>query len=430
MEKVILVGLMPKYGRSNALNSIDELERLAVSANAQIVDKVIQKKERIDPAFLIGAGKARELAKSALINHVHTIIFDEELSPTQQRNLEEVTGVKVIDRARLILDVFAKRARTKEGILQVELAQNTHLLPRLTKRGAQFSQQFGGIGTKGPGERELEYDRRRIRTKIVHLNKRIEKVKKERDIQRKQRIAKEIPQVALIGYTNVGKSSLLNALIASKINSRSTLHDQGPVYVDDRYFATLDPTTRRVNFSTRGVWALVTDTVGFIQKLPTALIASFRATLEEIKWASVLLYIGDATRSISAIENEEKEVSRILNELKITNISTLRVFSKIDMLTTHELTRLRKQYPERILISSKTGEGLPEMLKALEEMITNKWPKQIIHMDAKKGAILSELYSLGKVLTFEETRPGTYKIVMQAPPERIIRLKMLGKSKE
>ncbi|MBI4669400.1 MAG: GTPase HflX, partial [Elusimicrobia bacterium] len=232
---------------------------------------------------------------------------------------------------RLILDVFAQRARTKEGILQVELAQNSYLLSRLTGKGAQFSQQWGGIGTRGPGERALEYDRRKIRTKIQHIKKELAGVKKERAVQRARRLEEGIAQAAVVGYTNVGKSSLLNKLIRPNgdFSSRQP-PENAPAYADDRLFATLDPLTKRI-YLPCGLPILLTDTVGFINKLPTHLVASFQATLEEIQWTDILLIIDDPIQTLSEIERHQNAVAAVLESLRVNHYPAIRIFSKADL---------------------------------------------------------------------------------------------------
>ncbi|MBC7328394.1 GTPase HflX, partial [bacterium] len=278
-ERAILVGL--ERG-DDWQDRMQELRELAISAGAEIVGEVTQKREVPDPVYYIGRGKAEELVVMMSELDANLVIVDDSLNLVQHRNLENLLQRKVVDRVELILDIFAQRAHTKEGKLQIELAQLTYLLPRLTGRGAFLSRLGGGIGTRGPGETKLEIDRRRIKDRINLLEKELEEVRKQRERQRILRRAEDIPIVALVGYTNVGKSTLLNAIANAS------------VYVDDRLFATLDPTTRRVKLKGGGI-VLFTDTVGFIRDLPPNLVAAFRATLEEVREADILLHVVDGS---------------------------------------------------------------------------------------------------------------------------------------
>lgn len=419
MEKVILVGVLYKDD-TNPDTQLKELETLVASAGGLAVEKVIQKREAPDPASLIGSGKALELTELVNRWNARCVIFDDELTPTQQRNLEEIVGVKIIDRTRLILDIFANRARTKEGILQVELAQMSYLLPRLTGRGAQFSQQFGGIGARGPGERELEYDRRRVRIKIQHLKKELRRVELERVTQRSKRLEEGIPQIAIVGYTNVGKSSLLNALAQS-------LNGKTPIYADDRYFATLDPTTRRIRLPC-GIWAVATDTVGFISKLPTSLIASFKATLEEIRWANSLIIVSDPTLSEDARQAQDTAVYENLKQLGAANESVIYVFSKADLLTPIEKLNIARGR-DCVVISSKTGEGLELLMNRIEATLLAGWPVKEITLKIRDGHLLRQIYALGKVLKFKEAGKTGYTITVQAPKALLEKIKGLTRAK-
>lgn len=420
-EKIILVGVAHKTtaGQTNAQQaqmSLDELETLTLGAGGHPVKKILQQRERLDPAFLVGRGKAFEVAQLSQRLGARCIIFDDELSATQQRNLENTLKVKVIDRTRLILDIFARRARTKEGILQVELAQLTYLLPRLTGRGTQMQQQTGGIGTRGPGERQLEYDRRRLRAKIQHLKKELEIVRRERLTQRSKRLSEGLLHIAIIGYTNVGKSSLLNRLT----------NIAKPIYADDRYFATLDPTVRKI-FLPCGLPVLLVDTVGFIRKLPTTLVASFRATIEEAEAANILLTLHDPTITLERYERESAAIETTLKELRLENHPRLEVLSKIDRLTKSQLNAWRERCPKHCFISSQTGEGITAMLTRLQELIMAQWPTETINLRAKDGALLGKIYSVGKVLKFTQNAQGNYSITLQAPKDQLDKIKGLTK---
>ena len=415
MEKVILAGILYEQSSLPQDPNLKELEDLVVSAGGNVITKIVQKREKADPAYLIGKGKAEELAERVWQMGANCVVFDDELTPTQQRNLEEALGIKVIDRTHLILDVFAQRARTKEGMLQVELAQHMYILPRLGGKGTTLSQQSGGIGTRGPGERKLEYDRRSIRSKIQHLKKELEAVKQERQTQRSKRLQEGIPQIAIVGYTNVGKSSLLNCLAAPT-------DGKAPIYADNRLFATLDPTTRRVHLPS-GLYSLFTDTVGFISKLPTLLIASFRATLEEIKWADILIEVSDPTLPEETFSARKKAVDDTLKELSAQEYPRLNIFSKADLLEDHQKRLLEKNYPQHIVISSQTGEGIVNLLQKVEETLMSQWPRQEITLNISDGHLLRYIYSVGKVLKFKEDGKGKYKLTLQAPKSQIAKIR-------
>ncbi len=385
MENTILVGLQDsKTKREEAVESLNELALLVKTVGGKIVHTFIQKRNRIEPAYLIGKGKVEEIANFVRMTYpakrssgqpgITTVIFDEELSPAQQRNLEDLIGTKILDRTRLILDIFAQRAKTKEGILQVELAQLTYLLPRLSGRGVMFSQQLGGIGTRGPGERELEYDRRHIRQRILHLEKEIEKVSKQREIQREKR--KEIPVVAIVGYTNVGKSALLN-----------TLTKKHTIYVDDKLFATLDPATRRVNLP-GGLKVLFTDTVGFIHKLPHHLVTAFRATLEETREADLLIHLIDPTHR--QWKQQINVVNNVLKELGLSSKPQIAAYNKIDLLKPDEYSRLVGR-DKTISISALTGEGVEELLKEVSKFFEKELISLEVSIPYNKSRMISQI---------------------------------------
>lgn len=336
-------------------SSLEELERLAKTANAEIMKVSYQILNRYHPATLIGSGKVLEIAELARKLKATTVIFDHELSAAQQKNLESACRVKILDRSRLILDIFAKRARTSEGRIQVELAQLSYLLPRLTGAWRGFSQQVGGIGTRGPGERKLEYERRHIQLRINHLKHELKKVESSRAVRRKKRNEGQT-QISLVGYTNVGKSTLLNALSKSPKS----------VYADNKLFATLDPTSRRV-WLPSGSQAVLTDTVGFIQRLPPALVLAFRATLEEIPLSDCLYIVSDATSE--NIENQDNAVAKIMEELGATKVPQIKILNKLDSLDFKKRAALALKYPDRIFISAKTGEGINDLLDRTEDIL-------------------------------------------------------------
>lgn len=356
MERAITVGLeLPGTRGWETEDSLDELGQLAATAGAEVVGRVVQKRARPDPATYIGEGKAQELAALAMVSHADLVIFDDELSPAQQRNLEEIIGVKVIDRTWLILDIFASRAASKEGKIQVELAQLSYLLPRLVGKGTALSRLGGGIGTRGPGETKLETDRRRIRKRIAALRTELAEIARRRGLQRSRRKEAGIPVVSLVGYTNAGKSTLFNALTESQ------------VLVEGKLFATLDPTIRRCRLPGGGT-VLLADTVGFIRKLPHELVAAFRATLEEVAQADVICHVVDASHP--GKDEQCAAVSAVLADLSLQDKPILTVLNKIDLVPGElERDRLRIEHPGAILISAAERWGLPDLLRGIEDIL-------------------------------------------------------------
>ena len=343
MENAILVGT----------HSLDELRELAVSAGARIIDEVIQRRDRPDSATYIGKGKVEELREQVLLEGVAVVIFDEELSPSQARNLEEALEVKVVDRTGLILDIFSRRARTKEGKLQVELAQLEYRLTRLAGYREYLSRLGGGIGTRGPGETKLEMDRRQIRHRIGTLKKEIEQIRKHRQLHRERRRRDRLPLVSLVGYTNAGKSTLFRAL--SKENT----------LVSRRLFSTLDTLIRRIQLG-RSFSILISDTVGFIRKLPHQLVSAFRATLEEVVEADLILHVIDV--SDPAYEEKREVVLKVLEEIGAGNHPMLTVYNKIDLVP--ELNPDRKFESDGIYVSAETGEGLYELVEKISQEVS------------------------------------------------------------
>jgi GTP-binding protein HflX len=328
--------------RSEAEDSLAELEQLARSAGARVADAVLQERDRLDPRYLIGKGKAQEIRQRCA--GVDLVILDEELSGSQQRNLEQLLGKRVVDRTGLILDIFAQRAQSREGKLQVELAQLDYLLPRLAGAWTHLERLGGGIGTRGPGETQLESDRRRIRTRMAKLRRDLEQVRRHRALLRRPRRKVPFPILALVGYTNAGKSSLLNAMT------------HAGVAVQDQLFATLDPTLRRLALPDDRV-ALLSDTVGFIRKLPHQLVAAFQATLEEIQEATILLHVVDVSHPHA--EAQQAAVESVLGELGLADRLTILVFNKIDRLGRSPFAW--RPGSGRVAISAKTGAGLEEL---------------------------------------------------------------------
>ena len=327
-EKAVLVGVeLPSRDHKLPLDeSMEELERLAETAGATVLTKFAQQVRNITPATLIGRGKVDEIQKSLSENHADLIIVDEDLTPAQQRNLEAAFKIRVIDRSQLILDIFAQRARSNEGKLQVELAQLEYLLPRLTRQWTHLSRLGGGIGTRGPGETQLEVDRRRIRERISHLKHRLETVERTRALQRKERHEVPFPTVALVGYTNAGKSTLMNTLT------------RAGVFVEDKLFATLDPTTRALRLPS-GDKVMLVDTVGFIHKIPHSLIEAFKSTLEEVSRADLLLHLVDLANPL--FEEQVRVIENVLDEIGAGELPTLLVPNKTDRISTLPMARFK-----------------------------------------------------------------------------------------
>jgi GTPase len=377
-ERAILVGLnlaganrkrarVPADSPAFDVNdSIEELATLARSAGAEVVEQSIQTRPRADASTLVGSGKVDELQAQVRFHEADVVIFDHDLTPTQQRNLERALDTKVIDRTQLILDIFASRARTREGQLQVELAQLMYLLPRLTGRGIEMSRLGGGIGTRGPGETQLETDRRRIQRRIRSIEKDLEQVRTGRSLQRRQRQAVPLATVALVGYTNAGKSTLFNRLTGAQ------------VLADAKMFATLDPTVRQVILPSNRR-ALLSDTVGFIRNLPTTLVKSFRATLEEVNESELLLHVVDATSPEAA--QQTAHVFAVLAEIGVEGTQQILVLNKVDLMpdlaldpdtiARRVLGEAEQEGPMRMVaVSARTGEGLDRLLAAVDQVLT------------------------------------------------------------
>jgi len=391
MERAAVVGVWAKGAGPRAEASLAELKRLLETAGGTAVRDVVQERPRPDPATLLGRGKVEEIANLARQEKLSAVVIDAELSPTQQRNLQEIVPAKIIDRTRLILDIFAQRARTREGKLQVELAQLNYMLPRATEKFGRFEQQTGGIGTRGPGERKLEISQRRIRDRIARLRQDIETVGRQRALRRENRHRTPLPLIALVGYTNAGKSTLLNALHTSPAPD---------VYADDRLFATLDPTTRRVKLP-GGRMALLVDTVGFIQNLPHHLVAAFRATLEEARDADLLLHVVDAADPAAPAHADV--VIEVLTELGAAELPRITIHNKADALSPAQ----RAQHARRgdVLISARTGLGLPALLRVLEGRLDASLEERTVLLPHARRDLLPLFYAAGRVLG-ETPAPG------------------------
>jgi GTPase len=388
-EKAYLVGwVQTRRGRIVAdydpEESLEELHELASSAGAQVVGSVLQRSPEADAATLVGRGKTREIYAEARAAHADVVLFDHDLTPTQLRNLESALHSKVIDRTQLILDIFARHARSREGQLQVELAQLTYLLPRLSGRGTSLSRLGGGIGTRGPGEQQLEVDRRRLRARIQRLARGISKVRAERALHRAHRRDQRFLTVALVGYTNAGKSTLFNALTRAKVSTSS------------RLFATLDPTVRAIQLpSHRQV--LLSDTVGFIRKLPPHVVAAFRATLEELEDASLFLQVMDASHSQR--HQHETTVESLLEKIGLAGTPRLLVWNKIDMLDQDARSRLPKD-SRQVEVSALTGEGFQTLEDAIDRALEeDPIVETEFEFSAGDGELLALLHRAGNVLS-------------------------------
>ncbi|MGA3244575.1 MAG: GTPase HflX [Bacteroidota bacterium] len=388
-ERCVIVGVSTRsVGREETEEYLDELALLADTAGAEVVARMSQDRDRIDAATFIGKGKVEEIHQMVLEQAIQLVIFDDDLNAVQVRNLERILECKVLDRSGLILDIFASRAKSNEAKTQVELAQLQYFLPRLTRQWTHLSKQFGGIGTKGPGETQIETDRRMIRSRISHLKEKLDRISQQRVTQRKGRL--HHTRAALVGYTNAGKSTLLNLLSGSE------------VFVEDRLFATLDPTTRVVPLSAANE-ILMTDTVGFIRKLPHHLVASFKSTLEEITEADLLLHVVDV--SSKTFEEQIKVVNDTLGELGADERPTLMVFNKIDLLFDRTILQtLATEYPDRVFISAARGINILGLKDEVLRLLETEFVEELFRIPQNQQKLISQLHSAGEVLdrTYEE----------------------------
>lgn len=405
-ERAVLVGVDFKNNKSilSIEDSLSELSLLADTAGIEILGEITQKLDTPNPNTFIGSGKVEELKILVDELDANVIIFDEELSPRHQRELEEIIGnnKKIVDRTTLILDIFAQHASTREGMLQVELAQYEYRLPRLTRAWTHLARQagggagrtgsVGGVGLRGPGETQLEVDRREIRTKISHLKEELEKVRKHRTLYRSQRKKTQLPIISLVGYTNAGKSTLMNSI------------SDADVYAADKLFATLDPITRKLDLP-NGQAALITDTVGFIQKLPTQLVAAFRATLEEISEADLLIHVVDITH-VNALE-QARSVLQTLEEIGAGDIPIITVLNKIDKLSDPEIAMSKmREFPNTFACSALTGQGLIELKIAIASELFEKYMPVKVYLPYKEGHLLSLFHEYGHVAYIKHETEG------------------------
>jgi len=384
-EKAIAVGIYgSRADRWREEQSLEELSTLAITAGADVLQKFMQEKPRRDPAYYCGKGKLEEMKVYCDQKSVDLVLFDDPLTPAQMRNIEHLMDRKVLDRTQLILDIFAQRAKTAEGKLQVELAQIDYLLPRLTGRGIELSRLGGGIGTRGPGETKLEFDRRRLRERRSRLKKQLDHVQEIRELQRKSRSEIPLPLVALIGYTNAGKTTLFNRLTGSTSFASPIL------------FATLDPAIKSIRVPNQQT-VLFSDTVGFIQKLPTELIAAFRATLEEVVQAHLLLHVIDA--SSPAIDEQIEAVQETIRILDAAGKPILHVLNKIDLLDNYAsmLQSYRHQLGNVVAISAETGEGLENLTEAIVRMLSVFWERVRLSIPGDQQSLISLLHDEGKI---------------------------------
>jgi GTP-binding protein HflX len=401
-ERAILIGLeQDGVSKWDLRDSMEELAELANSAGAEVVDTITQKLQKPTAPYYIGKGKAELIKDSLQDRQVTSVIFNDELSPAQGRNLENLLARKVLDRTQLILDIFAQRARSREGRLQIELAQLQYLLPRLTGMWEHLSRQTGGIGMRGPGETQLEVDRRRVQERIARLERELESVRKTRAVQRQGRKRHQWPVASVVGYTNAGKSTLLNLLTGAD------------VVAENRLFATLDPTTRSFTLPNKQR-VLLTDTVGFLRKLPHTLIESFKATLEEVSEADLLIHVVDLSHA--RVDDQMEAVDKVTKELDAYGKQTLIVFNKIDNLPDRELAETYvKRFSGSVAISARTGEGVNRLVQALQDALSSWRLRLHFRIPTKEPALLAEIHRVGHVLELKYEGNDAV-IVAHVPP--------------
>jgi GTP-binding protein HflX len=398
-ERVVLVGAERPKSLLPASESLAELERLADTAGLIVVERTVQTLRRIHPATFVGQGKVEEIKRLVEQLSADVVIFDDPLTPAQQRNLEKAVGKKVLDRSALILDIFARRARSLEGKMQVELAQLQYLLPRLTRQWTHLSRLGGGVGTRGPGETQLEVDRRRVRERIAQLGRRLADVERTRSLHRHERASVPFPTVALVGYTNAGKSTLMNALT------------RAGVLVEDKLFATLDPTVRRLRLP-NGLTVLLADTVGFIHKLPHQLVEAFKSTLEEVRHADLLLHVVDASHP-NWVE-QAQVVEAVLRDIGAAERPVVRVMNKTDLLA--PATAPAGAGVDSVAISAAHGRGIDRLLAAVEDRLVAGLARVRCALPARRGDLLAMLRRTG-IIVEEYHNDGLVTVTALVPPK-------------
>ena len=408
LERVVLAGVWTQGDSRDADNSMVELAALAATAGSQVLEALLQRRDKPDPSTFLGSGKALELRDIVVETGADTVICDGELSPSQRRSLEDVVKVKVIDRTALILDIFAQHAKSREGKAQVELAQLQYLLPRLRGWGDSMSRQAGGrvaagagIGSRGPGETKIELDRRRIRTRVARLRHEIAGMKTARDISRGDRRRHQVPSVAIAGYTNAGKSSILNRLTGAG------------VLVDDTLFATLDPTVRKAE-TADGRGYTLTDTVGFVRQLPHQLVEAFRSTLEEVAQSDVLLHVVDGSHPDP--EGQIAAVRHVLADIDASEVPEVIVINKADAADPEVIARIRSRERHAIVVSARTGEGLDELRERVAELLPRPDVEVEVLLPYNRGDLVSRVHADGEVLSEEHVEAGTRLRANVLPP--------------
>ncbi len=402
----------PSIPEFDAEESLAELRTLAESAGARVVGEILQRRDRPDPATLVGAGKLEEIAGAAASLDADVLLFDHDLSPSQQRNIEKIIQRRVIDRTQLILDIFARHARTREGQLQVELAQLHYMMPRLAGHGVEMSQLGGGIGTRGPGETKLETDRRKIARRVRHVEQQLENVRRIRAQQRQRRESAPVATVALVGYTNAGKSTLFNALTRAGVLS------------SPKMFATLDPTIRAVELPSKRK-VLLSDTVGFIRNLPHTLVSAFRATLEEVQRASLILHVSDASSRLSAEQDAQVEI--VLKELEAEKRPRLRVMNKVDLLdeevTENLIADAAREGSRTVYVSAIEGTGLDHLLERIDKMIEEDQISRVkLRVPQKEGKTLALLEARARIYS-RAYKDGAVELEVEAPQSVVRRIR-------
>lgn len=402
----------PSIPEFDAEESLAELRTLAESAGARVVGEILQRRDRPDPATLVGAGKLEEIAGAAASLDADVLLFDHDLSPSQQRNIEKIIQRRVIDRTQLILDIFARHARTREGQLQVELAQLHYMMPRLAGHGVEMSQLGGGIGTRGPGETKLETDRRKIARRVRHVEQQLENVRRIRAQQRQRRESAPVATVALVGYTNAGKSTLFNALTRAGVLS------------SPKMFATLDPTIRAVELPSKRK-VLLSDTVGFIRNLPHTLVSAFRATLEEVQRASLILHVSDASSRLSAEQDAQVEI--VLKELEAEKRPRLRVMNKVDLMdeevTENLIADAAREGSRTVYVSAVEGTGLDHLLERIDKMIEEDQISRIkLRVPQKEGKTLALLEARARIYS-RAYKDGAVELEVEAPQSVVRRIR-------